>query len=97
MTLPEDDVVECVTQVLDKMMATGLNSLTPIYPVMGMLRSERRLTPQQLVDLNHGFTGLYCALCHHIGTMRIAGDQGAFNYGFHELRDNVLILKHFPY
>lgn len=97
MTLPEDDVVECVTQVLDKLLYSGLNSLVPVYPVMGMLRSERRLSPQQLVDLNHAFIGLYCAMCHHLRGMKITNELGAFNYGFHELRDNVLVLKHFPY
>lgn len=78
-------------------MYTGLNSLVPIYPITGMLRCERRLTPEQLVDLNHAFVGLYCAIFHHMHSVKIADDRGELNYFMHELRGDVLVLRRFPY
>lgn len=97
MSLPEGDVIECVTQVMDGILTVGLCSTDAIFPVLGMLRSERRLSKTQVTELTHAFTGLYGALTHHLRGIRAGESNGEFNYGFHALRNDNIVLRHFRY
>jgi hypothetical protein len=96
--LPKRDLEELIHQCFDKFMDSGFIDKNTINPILSLLICNSKPVHWTKEKITRSFQKL-CSdlrelLIHMNFDALIAKDNGTFNYTFHSLRDNCIVLIH---
>lgn len=96
--ISERNLCELITQIFDRFMDVGIHEHVRLSPVLSMLISDPDLAANSeealkkaFEELCHGLRACLCSLGLK-GIMQV--DHGEFNYAFHSLRANDIVVTY---
>lgn len=96
--LPIEDLKELILQIFDNLIESNLRAFEPVTPILSMLICKGKPVHWTNAKITKAFNLLCMNIRQTLIDMNfnelISKDNGVFNYTFHDLRDNTIVLIH---